>query len=87
MHTPAIDGITSGTSLRACNKFPRLVTAIYNQCLKRECFPRRWKTEKIIPIPKPGKQNSTDPFKYRPFRLLGVGGNTLEKLLINRINH
>jgi len=33
--TPGIDGITSGILLRTFNKFPRLVTAIYNQCLKR----------------------------------------------------
>jgi hypothetical protein len=52
---PGMDGITSDIFLRTFNKFPRLVTEIYNQCLKRGCFPRRWKTAKIIPITKPGK--------------------------------
>jgi hypothetical protein len=83
-----MDGITSGgIFLRKFNKFPRLVTAIYNQCLKRGCFPRRWKTEKIIPITNAGKENSMEPSKYRPISLLNIGGNVLEKLLINRINH
>jgi phosphatidate phosphatase PAH1 len=30
-----LDGITSGIYLRTFNKFPRVVPAIYNQCLKR----------------------------------------------------
>jgi len=51
-----MDGITIDTFLRTFNKFPRIVTAIYNQCVKRGSFPRRWKTAKIIPIAKPGKE-------------------------------
>ena len=53
---PGMYGITSDIFLRTFNKFPRIVTAIYNQCLKRGSFPRRWKTAKIIPIAKPGKE-------------------------------
>jgi hypothetical protein len=84
---PGIDRITSRIFLRTFNTFPRLVTVIYNQCLKRGCFPRRWKTAKIIPITKPGKENSRDPSKYRPISLLNIGGKLLEKLLITGINH
>jgi hypothetical protein len=84
---PGMDGITSAIFLRTFNTFPRLVTAIYNQCLKRGCFPRRWKTAKIVPITKPGKENSMEPSKYRPISLLNIGGKVLEKLRINRINH
>jgi hypothetical protein len=50
--------------------------------LKKGCFPSRWKTAKIIPLIKPGKENSTDPIS-----LLNIGGKVLEKLLINTINH
>ena len=82
-----MDRITSDIFLRTFNKFPRLVTAIYNQCLKRGSFPRRWKTANIIPIAKPGQENSMEPSKYRPVSLLIIGGKVLEKLLINRINH
>jgi hypothetical protein len=84
---PGVDRITSGIFLQAFNIFPRVVTAIYNQCLKRGCFPRRWKIAKIIPITKPGKENSMEPSKYHPIILLNIGGKILEKLLINRINH
>jgi len=84
---PGMDGITSDIFLRTFNKFPRIVTAIYNQCLIWGSFPRRWNTAKIIPIAKPGKENSMIPSKYRPISLINIGGKVLEKLLINRINH
>jgi hypothetical protein len=38
------------------------------------------------PIVKPGKEVRKET-KYRPISLLNVGGNVLEKLLIDRINH
>jgi len=68
---PGIDGITDGIYLQTFNTFPRLITAIYNQCLKRGCFPKKkWIIAKIIPIIKPGKEKSMDPSKYRPISLL-----------------
>jgi len=82
-----MDGITSDIFLRTFNKYPRIIRAIYNQCLIRGSFPIRSKTAKIIPIAKPGKENSMNPSKYRPINLLNIGGKVLEKLLINRINH
>ena len=84
---PGIDGITGGIYLRTFNIFPRLITAIYNQCLKRGCFPKRWEIAKIIPTIKPGKENSMDPSKYQSISLLNIGGKVLEKLLINKISH
>jgi len=53
------------------------------------CFPTFF-TEKrsiIIPIVKPGDEESKEVTKYRPISLLNVGGKVLEKLLINGINH
>jgi hypothetical protein len=60
---------------------------MYNGCLRRVVFPKRWKTVKLIPIVKPGKENSDKVSKFRPISLLDKGGKVLEKLLINRINH
>jgi hypothetical protein len=42
---------------------------------------------RIIPITKPGKENSDDVSKFRPISLLNIGGKVLEKVLISRINH
>ena len=55
--------------------------------LKRQNFPKEVEREKIIPIVKPGKEDSYGVSKYRPISLLNVGGKELEKVMINRINH
>ena len=60
---------------------------MYNGCLQRGVFSNRWKTAKLIPTVKPGKENSDDVSKFRPISLLNTGGKVLDKLLINRINH
>jgi hypothetical protein len=53
----------------------------------RKFPPKKWKTTKIIPITKPGKENIKDVSKYRPISLINVGGKVLEKIFINRIMH
>lgn len=82
--SPGPDGITSDILTLIFKNIPKTVTAIYNECLRRGCFPKQWKIARIIPIIKPGKENSQDPSKYRPINLLN---RVLEKLLINRIMH
>jgi hypothetical protein len=84
---PGQDGINSEMLLRVYKYFPLSVTDIYNECRTRGCFPNQWKRSIIIPIVKPGKENSKEPSKYRPISLLNVGGKILEKLLIDRILH
>jgi hypothetical protein len=84
---PGEDRITSEILQRAYKQFPNLINTLYNQCLRQGCFPKRWKRAKVIPITKPGKEDTTDPSKYRPISLINVGGKVLEKLLINRIMH
>ena len=84
---PGIDGITGEVYKSVFEIFPEYLTAMYNSCLDRGIFPKRWKTAKMIPIVKPGKENSDEPSKFRPISLLNVGGKVLEKMLINRINH
>lgn len=60
---------------------------MYNGCLREDYFPKKWKKVKIIPITKPGKENSTEVSKFRPISLIIVGGKVLEKMLINIIMH
>ena len=55
--------------------------------LKRRNFPKRWKRVQIIPIVIPDNEDSYDVSKYRPISLVNVGGNVLEKVMINRIKH
>ena len=42
---------------------------IFNNCLNNCYFPKDWKTAKVVPIPKKGK-NPSDPSSYRPISLL-----------------
>ena len=84
---PGLDGITGGIYKTVLLIFPRILTTMYNQCLKLGQFPKRWKMAKVILILKPNKDNCPDPNKCRPISLLNMGGKILDKLLINRINH
>ena len=42
---------------------------------------------KILPIIKPGKENSMEVTKYTTISLIKVAGNLMDKLLTNRIMH
>ena len=84
---PGEDGITGDILYQAFKTLPKFITALYNGCLRKGIFPTRWKRALLIPIIKPGKENSYDVTKYRPISLLNVGSKVLEEVLINRINH
>lgn len=84
---PGEDGITSNIILSVFKIFPSSVTAIYNNCLRHACFPKIWKISQIIPIVKPGMEESHEVTKFRPISLLNIEGKILEKLMIERINH
>ena len=71
---PGEDGITGDILYQAFRTLPKFITALYNGCLRKGIFPTRWKRALLIPIIKPGKENSYDVRKYRPISLLNVGG-------------
>ena len=83
---PGEDGLTDEIYESTFEIFPSYITAFYNGCLRRGVFRRRWKRTKLIPMTKPGKENSEDISKFRPISLLNIGGKVQEKVLINRIN-
>jgi len=66
---------------------PIKLTVIYNACVRTGCFLVNWKIAKMLPIFKPGIENSADTSKYRPFTLLNTEGKVLEKLRSKRIMH
>ena len=63
---PGIDGITGEVFKSIFEILPEYITALYNSCLDSGIFPKRWKTAKMIPIVKPGKESSDEPSKFRP---------------------
>jgi hypothetical protein len=84
---PGEGGITGEIYKQTFKIFKKYIAAMYNGCLRFGIFPKRWKRAELIPIIKLGKEKSSDVSKYRPIRLINVGGKILEKVLINRINH
>ncbi len=59
----------------------KYLTEIFNKCMKDSIIPSIWKTAKIIPLLKPGKQSNLGP-SYRPVSLLSPAIKTLEALLL-----
>jgi hypothetical protein len=45
-------------------------------------LPCQLENSKVLPITKPGKEESGDMSKYRPISLLNTEGKVLEKLII-----
>jgi len=58
---PEEEGITSEILQRAYKQFPNLIYTLHNQCLRQGCLPKTWKRVKVIPITKPGKEDTADP--------------------------
>ena len=71
---PGEDTLTSEILRQTFKLFPNTFTEIYNKCLRRGHFPKQWKTAVIIPLIKPGKEETNDAQKYRPISLLNTGG-------------
>ena len=84
---PGPNGITNEIVKLIFKAIPKTITSIYNECLRTRSFPANWKIVKVLPIIKPGKEESGDLSKYRPISLLNTEGKVLEKLLIQRIMH
>jgi hypothetical protein len=76
---PGPDGITSEILTLIFKSIHTAMTSIYNESLKTGCFPKQWKIARIIPITKPGKEDSLDPSKYHPISLINTGDKVLEK--------
>ena len=81
---PGPNGITNEIIKLVFKAIPKTMTSIYNECLRTGCFPENWKIAEILPIAKPGREDSQDPSKYRPISLLNTEGKVLE-LLIKRV--
>jgi hypothetical protein len=84
---PGADGLTADIIHKTHNCDQHFLTNLYNKCLQMSYFPLQWKKSIIKIIPKPNKNDYTDPNAYRPISLLPVHAKIFEKLLINRITY
>jgi len=63
-----------------------LIFSIYLWCISEGKFPEKWKTAKLVIIPKPGDGDKDKVKSYRPISLLPVLGKALETVIIQAIN-
>lgn len=81
---PGKDQISNITLKHLPKKAIVLLTKIFNSCLNLSYFPSIWKISKVIPIPKPNK-NQSIASNYRPITLLDSCSKIFEKLILKRL--
>ncbi|CAB0042384.1 unnamed protein product [Trichogramma brassicae] len=81
---PGPDGIPNialKTAVEACfENFRRVLTV----CLRKGCFPTRWKRQRLVLMLKPGKP-AMEPSSYRPLCMLDTAGKILERIIAGRL--
>jgi endonuclease/exonuclease/phosphatase family metal-dependent hydrolase len=82
---PGIDGVVNEVIQNLPKKSVETLTRIFNACMDVNYFPDCWKSAKILPIPKPGK-NGDQPSNHRPISLLSNLGKILERIILDRLN-
>lgn len=81
---PGIDGIPNGALKRAISTRPEIFVEVYQTCLEEGKFPRHWKKQRLVLLPK-NKTPVDDPTAYRPICLLDTMGKILERIVYNRL--
>lgn len=81
---PGPDNIPNIATKEALRRRPELFADLMQTCLKEGTFPRIWKKQRLILLPKPGKPPGT-PSSYRPICLLDTLGKILERIIQNRL--
>ena len=78
------DGISAIHLKHLGSKAIKLIANLFTIVLNKNKIPQLWKTSKIIPLLKPGK-DPTEGKSYRPISLLCSIAKLLEKIVLNRI--
>ena len=81
---PGPDEIPNTALKLAIEGNPSLFTGVMQKCLEEGTFPRDWKRQRLVLLPKAGKPPG-DPSAYRPICLLDTIGKLLERLIQNRL--
>ncbi|XP_054745510.1 uncharacterized protein LOC129249867 [Anastrepha obliqua] len=81
---PGPDAIPNEALKLAIQKHSEIFVDVYNSCLEECTFPKEWKLQKLVLIPK-GSKPAENPSGYRPLCLLDTAGKILERLIVNRL--
>ncbi|XP_015509714.2 uncharacterized protein LOC107216897 [Neodiprion lecontei] len=82
---PGLDGIPNIALKTSIKAAPKLFLETYDSCLKEGIFPRRWKQQRLVLLPK-GKKPPDEPSSYRPLCMLDTAGKILERIIHQRID-
>ena len=91
-----LQGLKCGKAAGYDNIFPEFMknlgpraltwlTQFYTRIIQTNLIPKKWRTAKVIAIPKPGKDHKL-PASYRPISLLSVPFKIMECLILQRIS-
>jgi hypothetical protein len=81
---PGPDGIPNEVLRLIGNEYPETLLNIFNKCLQVPTFHNNWKRQKLVLIPKPGKQRGL-PSSYRPLCMMDGLGKLMERLILSRL--
>ena len=79
--SPGTDGIYPALLQQGEAILNPYLQTIYQESLEKEKLPKRWTETKAVFIPKPGKEDYTDPKAYRPISLSSFLLKGLERLV------
>lgn len=81
---PGPDAIPNKALKTAVRNYPEMFAKVMGACLREGRFPKRWKRQHLVLLPKPGKPPGV-PSAYRPICLLDTAGKILERIILNRL--
>uniref|UniRef100_A0A2M4BC28 Putative waldo-6 aae n=1 Tax=Anopheles marajoara TaxID=58244 RepID=A0A2M4BC28_9DIPT len=82
---PGPDGIPNVAVKTAVKEAPDMFRVVLQKLLNEGHFPSRWKRQKLVLLPKPGKPPG-EASSYRPICLIDTVGKLFEKVIQNRLS-
>jgi hypothetical protein len=82
---PGPDGIDGPIVKRIQWILPSFWVTLMYKCLGLGCFPKAWKTARVIAIPKTDKSKHNTVHGYRGISVLPIIGKCLESLVVERL--
>ncbi|XP_050077178.1 uncharacterized protein LOC126564231 [Anopheles maculipalpis] len=76
---PGLDGMPNAAVTADIRKYPESFVAVYQRCLDTGSIPQEWKRQKLVLLPKPGKQPG-EASSCRPICLINNPAKVLERL-------
>lgn len=81
---PGLDGIKPLVLKKMPDRVFKVVTNVFNWCLKNGYFPKLFKKAKVVPVLKNGK-DAKIPNSYRPISMLNCLDKVFEKVIMHRL--